>query len=135
MNLENFISLDDFIKEHKEYSKSHLQTVKCKDEKINRGDRFVFINGNWLIHKDYPNIYTKEIDELEKLYFNVIPNFESELAMAKYFAPKVGVKVMNLYTCFRMFKFGGKYAYKYRKVRLALIKEFKEYLNDPKRNS
>ena len=91
--MNEFIPLEEFLKQNHDYTRSQLMSLKCNDFVRKNMSRFKNINNTIYIHKDFPNIYKNKILLCEELYFKVRGYFKTDYAMARYFAPLMGEKV------------------------------------------
>lgn len=103
--------------------KRNLYSKYEYDKKHNKAHRFKKIDG--CLYFRSPKIEkSKQIRELEELYFKVIEYFNSEREMSFYFADILEENGYNIYQYFREFKFSLLDRNK------NLIKVFQEYLNE-----
>lgn len=128
--MSEFIPLEEFLKQNYDYTRSQLMTFKWIDTTRKRTNRFKKIDGTIYIHRNFPNIYKDKILLCEELYFKVSEYFETDYAMAKYFAPLIGEKIGIVFTYFYRLKF-WKTESKIHKT-LKLIDEFNKFLKDKK---
>lgn len=78
------------------------------------------INGIIHIREDYLNIHEKEINEIQRMYYEIREDFESEFDMARYFAKKYNESPFAVVAVLRVFSF--------KKVFRKYHKWFSEYL-------
>lgn len=128
--MNEFIPLEQFLKQNYDYTRSQLMSLKCNDFVRKNMSRFKNINNTIYIHKDFPNIYKNKVLLCEELYFKVRGHFKSDYAMAKYFAPLMGEKLRILANQFYVLKFWQTE----RKIHktLKLIDEFEKFLKGKK---
>lgn len=126
--MNEFIPLEQFLKQNYDHTRSQLMSLKCNDFVRKNMSRFKNINNTIYIHKDFPNIYKNKILLCEELYFKVRGHFKSDYAMAKYFAPLIGEEIGMVFTYFYRLKF-WKTESKIHKT-LKLIDEFEKFLKD-----
>ncbi|MDU7070041.1 hypothetical protein [Campylobacter ureolyticus] len=128
--MSEFIPLEQFLKQNQDYTRNQLMTFKWIDTTRKRTNRFKKIDDKIYIHRNFPNIYKDKILLCEELYFKVSEYFETDYAMAKYFAPLIGEKIGIVFTYFYRLKF-WKTESKIHKT-LKLIDEFNKFLKDKK---
>ena len=128
--MNEFIPLEQFLKQNYDYTRNQLLSFKCNDFKRKNMSRFKEIDNVVYIHKGFPNIYQDKILLCEELYFKVRKYFKTDYAMAKYFVPLIGEKIGIVFTYFYRLKF-WKTESKIHKT-LKLIDEFEKFLKDKK---
>ena len=128
--MSEFIPLEQFLQQNYDYTRSQLMTFKCNDFVKKNMSRFKKIDNTVYIHKDFPNIYKDKVLLCEELYFKVRVHFKTDYAMAKYFAPLMGEKLIILVNHFYVLKFWQSE----RKIHktLKLIDEFDKFLKGKK---
>lgn len=128
--MSEFVPLEQFLQQNYDYTRSQLMCFKCNDFARKNMSRFKKIDGKIYVHRSFPNIYQDKVLLCEELYFKVSEYFETDYAMAKYFAPLIGEEMELLRACLYKFKF-WQTENKIHKT-LKLIDEFEKFLKGKK---
>lgn len=124
-----WVTIKDYTKRSRIPEYDGLMALANSHEKRGYYERFRRIDGKVHINTDYDRDREQEIIKLEGLYFKVREFFESDHALALYFAPIVNKRADAVKQYFKMFRFGGTRPSGYV-LRRAYIKAFTEFLKD-----